>query len=385
MRAMTPSEVSGRVRRTLVHRTDAALYAAAPRLWRRRWQPEARSLLTSALATTPRGFLVADRAADVREHCPDESVALLERADAVLERRFQYFGYPEVVVEDFGADLDPFSGKPWPRKHGKRIDYRRAWPNDPKWIWELNRCQDLPLLVAASLLSGDQRYADDAATRLVSWTETHLPGRGIAWSNGFEAGIRAISLAIAFDGLRGSEQLSAGRSEQIARALWQTVRWIERDPSTGSSANNHRLGELVGIVIVAILVPELKGSDRLLERALAELEAEAARQIRSDGTGAEQAFAYQVFVLDLLLVTLAVLDARNLDPPEGLCAALTRSGDALWAQLSDDEPEPAYGDADDGRALVLDAAPLRSGEASPPQSRHASAMKAPRVPPAGSI
>jgi hypothetical protein len=64
-----------------------------------------------------------------------------------------------VVVEDLGEDTDPFSGSSWPRKHGKRIDYRRDGPGDPKWIWELNRCQDLPLLVSAMLVSGDQRYA----------------------------------------------------------------------------------------------------------------------------------------------------------------------------------------------------------------------------------
>ena len=161
------------------------------------------------------------------------------------------------------------------------------------------------------------------------------------------------------------------------------MRWIERDPSTGSSANNHRLGELVGVVAVAPSFRSSRGSDRRLERALAELEAEVERQIRPTEPDAEQAFAYQVFVLDLLLVALACARRTGLRPPESLCAALTRSGDALWAQLGDDEPEPRYGDSDDGRALVLDAAPtaLRR-EASPPRSPRASAITAPRVSPA---
>jgi uncharacterized heparinase superfamily protein len=361
LRAMTPAEAADRVRRTLGHRTDAALYVAAPRLWRRRWEPEARSLLTSELGAAPLGLLVAERAVGVRDRFPHECMALLERANALLEGRFQFFGYPETAVEDLGADVDPFSGRAWPRKHGKRIDYRRAWPSDPKWIWELNRCQDLPLLVAAWLLSDESRYAEFAAKRLASWIEAHPPGRGIAWSNGFEAGIRAISMSVAFDGLRGSEHLTRARGEQIARALCQSVRWIARDQSTGSSANNHRVGELAGVVAVATLLPELDGSGNMLERALEELGDEAERQIRPDGTGAEQAFAYHVFVLDLLLVIVALLDARDLHAPESLCTALTRSADALWAQMGNDEPEPTYGDADDGRALVLDAAALRTG------------------------
>ena len=357
---MTPAEVTDRVRRTLAHRTDAALYTAAPGVWRRRWRPDARSLIVSKLSTNPQGLLVAERASAVRDRFPKECAALVQRADTILERRFRFFGYPETVVEDLGRDVDPFTGKSWPDKHGKRIDYRRDGPGDPKWIWELNRCQDLPLLVAAMLLSGDQRYAEVAASRLESWIETHPPGRGIAWSNGFEVGMRAISLAVAFDGLRGSEHLFRERAEQIPCALWQAVRWIERDPSTGSSANNHRLGELVGVLAVSALVPELESSERRLEQALAELVEEVGRQIRPDGTGAEQAFAYHLFVLDLLLVAVALLDARGLRAPEPLCAALIHSADALWAQLGDGEPEPRYGDSDDGRVLVLDAADVRS-------------------------
>lgn len=357
---MTPTEVPGRARRAIAHRVDAALFLAVPRLWRRRWQPDSWVLLASDPLAVPQGFLVPERAADIRARFPRESEALLARADALLDNRFRFFGYPEAVVADRGPDVDPFSGRSWPKRHGKRIDYRRAGSADPKWIWELNRCQDLPLLVAAWLLSGESRYAEIAAARLESWIETHPPGRGIAWSSGFEAGVRAISLAVAFDGLRGSAFLPRERAGLIVQALGQHVTWIDRDPSTGSSANNHRIGELVGVVAVSALVPELRDSDRRLESALVALGREVERQIRADGTTAEQAFSYHVFVLDLLLVALALLDARDRRAPNSLCAALHRSADALWAQLDDDEPEPRYGDSDNGRALVLDASDVRS-------------------------
>ena len=357
---MTLTEVAGRARRDLAHRVDAALFLAAPGLWHYRWWPDSHALLASNPVVVPQGFLLPERAAEIRARFPRESDALLVRADALLDSRFRFFGYPEVVVADRGADLDPFSGSSWPRRHGKRIDYRREGPGDPQWIWELNRCQDLPLLVAAWLLSAESRYAEVAAARLESWIETHPPGRGIAWSSGFEAGIRAISLAVAFDGLRGSEFLPRARAERIVLALGQHVTWIDRDPSTGSSANNHRIGELVGKVSVSALVPELPDRDRQLESALMALGREVERQIRADGTTAEQAFSYHVFVLDLLMVALAVLDATDRRAPDSLCAALHRSAAALWAQLDDNEPEPRYGDSDNGRALLLDAADVRS-------------------------
>lgn len=361
LRAMTPAEVLSRAGRTFRHRIDAAMFVAAPGLWRRTWEPGAQALLRSRPAAAPRGFLTAARAADVRMRFPRESEDLVARADLLLEDRYRFFGYGEIVPPDRFLDRDPFTGCLWPDKHGKRIEHRYGEYGDPKWIWELNRCQDLPVLVAGWLLSGDRRYASAAAERLERWIRTHPPGRGIAWSNGFEAGVRAISLTVTIDALRGSPFLPPEREALALRALWQHVRWIERDPATGSSANNHRIGELAGIVAVGVLARELRDADRWLDGALAELAREAGRQIRTDGTNAEQAFGYQVFVLDLLLVTYALSETTGRKVPDALTSALIRSGHALWAQLGDDEPEPTYGDSDDGRALVLDAAERRSG------------------------
>ena len=277
----------------------------------------------------------------------------------MLEGRVRFFGYPEVTLSAEEVDVDPLSGFTWPSRHGKRVSYRSAGAADPKWIWELNRCQEIPVLVAAWLVTDDIRYGSAAGDRLRRWVSSHPPGRGIAWGNGFEAAIRAVSMAVAFDGLRGSGLLSDAATMDILRSLWQHARWIERDPSVGSSGNNHRVGELVGLVAIGSLAPELRDSPSWLGRALPELEREAAKQIRGDGTNVEQAFAYHVFVIDLMLVAAALLERTGRPVPQGITAALSRSGDALWAQLGDDEPAPTYGDTDDGRALVMDAEELR--------------------------
>ena len=66
-----------------------------------------------------------------------------------------------------------------------------------------------------------------------------------------------------------------------------------------------------------------------------------------------------MFVVDLLLVATAALDCAGWPVPARIVDALERAGDALWAQLGRDEPVPAYGDTDDGRAIVLDGRDLR--------------------------
>jgi hypothetical protein len=360
LRAMSSREVADRVARTARHAVDAASFHAAPGAWGARWEPPFDELVRHPFPERAVGFLRADRAAGLRARFPHEADRLVDRADSLAEGSYRFFGYPEMQIgQDRSDDVDPFTGYRWPRRHAKRVGYRGTPPGDPKWIWELNRCQDFPLFVAASLVSGDDRYARAAVERMTSWIAGHPPGRGIAWSNGYEAGLRAISFAVAIDGLRETGIASVSEHERSLRSLWQHARWIERDPSTGSSANNHRIGELVGLVVVGSLAPELVDATRWLDAGVRGLELEARAQIREDGTSVEQAFAYHVLVLDLLLVAAAAIDCAGRELPDGLRASLERSADALWAQLGDGEPDPTYGDSDDGRALRLDGSDLR--------------------------
>jgi Heparinase II/III N-terminus len=288
VRAMSPREVAERSRRSLVNVADAASFHVGRPVWRARWEPDIDRLLVRDPLSAPVGMLTPERAAGLRARFPSEADRLLDRAAAVLERRVRFFGYPEVVLASEPDDNDPFTGRRWPNLHAKRIDYRRDDVGDPKWIWELNRCQSLPLLVAAWLVSGDRQYAQAASDRLESWVDAHPPGRGIAWSSGFEAGIRAISLATAVDALRGSEFLDADPLAKALVSLWQHARWIERDPSIGSSANNHRIGELVGLLVIGAMAPELRPASQWLDEALESLDQQVERQILADGTSSNR-------------------------------------------------------------------------------------------------
>ena len=358
LRAMTAGEVAARVARDARHRTDDLTWRAAPPLWRRRWEPPE---LRSARAQRPRGFLTPEHAHEIATADPQGAAELMARADSIMRGQHLLLGHcVELDEDDRTFTRDVATGFVWPASHGKRLDYRSA-PANPKWAWELNRCQDLPVLTAAWLLSRDDAYAEAAASTMLAWIAQQRVGRGIAWTSGFEAGIRAISLAAAYDALAAAPALEARLRGPVLRALWQHARFIERDPSTHSSANNHRIGELVGLLAVGCLCPELGESRHWTASALGGLRSEAGRQILADGTGAEQSFAYTLFTLDLLLVAVALADATGAEPPAEVLAALERAARALWAQIGADEPEPTYGDDDSGRALPLDGCATRTG------------------------
>ncbi|MGE2731083.1 alginate lyase family protein [Mycolicibacterium vaccae] len=300
-------------------------------------------------------LLDADRAHRIAQRHRDEAERMLTAADMLLTGDRSYFGYDTVNVGSaVDWNLDPNSGYRWPEAPGNRIDHRVA-PSDPKWIWELNRLQHLPLLAQAWLLTGDARYAETACGHLDSWLDQNPTGTGIAWRGAFEPGVRAVSVAIAVQGLRTADALTDELYRRTVRMLDVSARYCWRARSLFSSANNHLVGEMTGLAVVHLLFPELTEPARLFAPALDILVAEADRLILPDGAGAEQSVSYQIFAAEFLAAVAVLLRARGDGVPAELTAALTRGGRYLAALIGASDPDPRYGDDDDSFALRLGA------------------------------
>jgi hypothetical protein len=357
--AMSTEEIRSRLKSQARHRLDDLEYRVARSRWRLRWEPPT-SALSTGCGSQVLGFLTPERARGLTEIQPEAAAHIVAAAEESLAGTARFFGYPELTIrQPVDYSRDPITGRRWPERHGKLIDYRHQTIGDPKLIWELNRCQQLPGLAQAWLLTGDERFAVGAVKTMVSWIAQQTPGRSVAWSNGFEAGLRAISFALCFDALRGSPQMTPAVERQILFSLFQHGHWIVRDPSTHSSANNHVVGELAGLATIALLAPELARAAEWERHAVTSIASQADRQVLSDGLGAEQAFTYTLFVADLLALIVALLEARDRRPPQTMLDALARVGRALWAQLGHQDPAPTYGDTDDAVAMRLDGRDLR--------------------------
>lgn len=296
--------------------------------------------------------IVAGHPADVR--------AVIAEADRCVAGERAYFGYPPVNVgRDIDWRYDPITDFRWPAMAGGRIDHRETI-GDPKWIWELNRLQHLPVLAQAWLFTGESRYAETAFDHLDSWLAQNPVGTGTMWRNAFEVGIRATSVAIALQGLRSSPALTAERYRRLARMLDVSARHCWHARSRFSSANNHLVGELTGLVVVHVMFPELAAPVSLHSRAADALSIAAEQLILPDGAGAEQSISYQVFTAELLAIAVALWRLRGDRVPPRIDAALDRSAQYLAAVVGPDDPDPRYGDDDDGFALRLGAEPKRT-------------------------
>lgn len=319
----------------------------------------------SALAAFREGtgrpvLLDRDRAHDIARREPKLVSELLASASLAKDSRFSLFGYSTVeLAKPIDWHYDPVGDLRWPATASRRMDHRFV-EGDVKWIWELNRLQHLPWLAEAWLFTGDSTFSNTAFEHLDTWIQQNPRGRGIAWRGAFEAGLRAISVAIALQGLRDSPELTVERYQSYVDMLAHSAFRCWRERSRFSSANNHLIGEMVGVVVVAMLFPELRPATDWEVKALGVLTAEADRQILPDGAGAEQSVGYQMATVELLELVAVLIAQVGRRTPTAITDAIGRSAAFLAAFSAGGEPDPRWGDSDQEFALRLGPEQVRT-------------------------
>jgi hypothetical protein len=221
---------------------------------------------------------------------------------------------------------------------------------DPKERWELERQQHLVPLALGAVAAERPEWARLCIDELLRWASSPHPG-----TSGYEASHRLIGWAWTVPLVAG--EASAAELDRIASAYAEDRRLVERTPSRYSSANNHRLAELVGLIAASTL-----DGGTGFEELWRELEDEVALQTYGDGGSREQAGGYFLYVLELLWI--AGLFARSRG------ASLGRLEERLGAMLGwlhatarDDGEPPPFGDDAEDRGLRVDYFEPRSAAA----------------------
>ncbi len=158
--------------------------------------------------------------------------------------------------------------------------------DDPRLTWELERGHDWVTVAAVA----------DQDPRFRSWLEQAVIGEppGAA----MEAAIRIHSL-VAVAALTRPDPPT-----HCAAMIFQHAAFVERHLSAYSSANNHLVVELTGLVIAARVLDTPSRHMAALERAVGE-------QVFGDGVHAEMATHYHAFVLEALALVALVERAHG--------------------------------------------------------------------------
>ncbi len=251
---------------------------------------------------------------------------------------------------------DPETGRLAPLQFSANLNYRdENLVGNIKTLWEPNRHLHLATLAQAFSLTGHARYLDVLGEHLESWLEQNPYRRGPNWTSSLEAAIRLINWSFVWY-LTGGADSPLVQGELRTRwleSIYQHCRFIRKNTSRYSSANNHLIGELTGLYIGSWCWPFWPEAEEWRGFAKRELSREALLQNAPDGVNREQSVAYTQFVLEFLLTA-------------GLCGRVNRDdfGPDYWrrveammgflAALTDSKGKvPMIGDADDGYLLEL--------------------------------
>jgi Heparinase II/III-like protein/Heparinase II/III N-terminus len=294
-----------------------------------------------------------------------DATPYIAQAEAIMAGRYQIF---DLENRDLGAlpewNRDPLTGRLAPLLHAASLDYRdEQLVGNIKYLWEPNRHLHLPQLAQAYALTDELRYAHAVRDQVSSWITQCPCGRGPNWSSCLELAIRLINWSITWQLLGGFEaplfRDAEGRRfrDQWLRSIYQHARAISGRLSRFSSANNHLIGEAAGVWIASLTWNYWPRMRYWGLRCKTILENEALTQNATDGGNREQAFAYQQFVLDFLL--LAGLAARGADDDFSVDYWNRILGmlEFIAAMMDAGGNVPMVGDADDGYVARLSPEP----------------------------
>jgi hypothetical protein len=321
--------------------------------------------------------------------------ALRRDAGEIMSGHWKAFGHLELKVDspprwqkdylagvDLAGDVSAF----------KLSNRGQAGGADIKVIWEPSRWNQLVRLAQAAYVLNDRAAGETCLRWMWDWAQHNPAYRGLNWTSALESGLRlvqftwidalltrsGVGIPLDREGHGPSGGVNRGESraqssytaqeagdqcpalerlrlEILPAHVWFTWRYR----SFGSSANNHRLGELAGLILATARWPALYKLCAPLVDLQDAWEREVVRQFAGDGGNCEQALGYHLFSWEFCWQTHAALRAAGRRVASGTMQRLL-SGARFYAQLKVDEWD--YGDSDNAFVTPFFAEETRAAE-----------------------
>ena len=292
----------------------------------------------------------------IPQGAPPESLlaALREEVAEIVSGRIRAFNTLQLDI-----DLPP----KWHKDYLAGVDLstmesafalnHRALPNgaDVKLIWELSRWNFLVRLAQAAALLKDERAGALLVECLRDWEKVNPPYRGWNWTSALESGMRLIQFAW-MDALMERAGAERTLGEEFQQMLGAHAHFTWRYKTFGSSANNHLLGELVGLIVAVARWPGLVNYAAPLEELQRLWETEVLAQFAEDGGNREQALNYHLFSFEFCWQARLGLLAAGRKVSASVEERLRRAGDFFQAVQTEHEPWD-YGDSDSAYVTPL--------------------------------
>ncbi|HYR89159.1 MAG TPA: alginate lyase family protein [Terriglobia bacterium] len=347
--------------------------------------------LSSHLKTrsSPKFFIDRDGdfyAAALLNHFPGETEKIVGAADLVMRHIFDLLGSGATDLDSverrwikiIGSDgtiqridssvgylpwhADFKSGVGWdPQTFHKNIKFGQTPGVDVKVPWELSRFQHLIPLGQAYCITGNESYAKEYVRQVTDWINTNPCHYGVNWACTMDVSIRAVNWIWAFYLFRNSAAISDDFVVRLLASLLVHANFIRSnleyntayfDGRQSRLNSNHYLSNIVGLLYIAVMFPELKLKEDL-EFAKNEMETELFSQTYADGGDYEHSTFYHRLVAELCLSGFLLLKRNGYVLTPAIEERLQKIGEYVADYLRPDGMAPQIGDADNGRLHPL--------------------------------
>jgi hypothetical protein len=214
----------------------------------------------------------------------------------------------------------------------------------------LSRCQHFAWLGQAYWLSGNEVYAREFCAQVKSWITNNPPQMGVNWVCTMDVAIRTINWLWGIAYFRHSPSLSDEFHVLFYRSMLEHGQHIFNNLEYSENlTSNHYLSDIVGLVYLGFLLPELKDAHKWREFGLHELESEMFKQVYPDGVDFEASTNYHRLVTELFLSATMLAQENGISFSPKYIARLERMIEATRLIMRPDGTIPIIGDQDNGR------------------------------------
>src|SRR5438874_9143205 len=304
------------------------------------------------------GFEDVARSAELQQKLfPQPTAQLIDHARRIVtEHCWPLLGLGEKC---FGIDAidwhrDPLSGFSWPLDYHADINLIRNDGSDARVVWELNRLSHFIALGRAYAITNEDIFSKEFFQQLNEWRVQNPTARGVNWNCAMEVALRAINLLAALQLFLRAPEMDEVALKDFLTLFAQHGAHIQRNVEFSDIANsNHYLADVVGLLWLGLMLPELKAASEWRELGLRELLREMDQQILPDGADNEASTGYHRLKAEMFLYSFVLCHFNGIDIDEKYWSKLRAMIEYVRAYIRPDGKAPLIGDSDSGQFLPV--------------------------------
>lgn len=286
---------------------------------------------------------------------------IIKESDFIVDNIYESISGEKInIIEEIDWNYDYIFNHSWEIKHYSLYTLKnKDVLTDIKHVWEFSRFYHLVILAQAYVITDNEKYVKKIIEDIISWDLQNKFNYSVNWTVSMEVSIRVVNLIQCIDLIRNSDLMSERIINKVNNMIYNHATYIWNNLEKGLNTNNHYLSNLIGLIWSGVYFKQSndkklrRNSRRYINFGLKQLDHELGYQIYDDGFSYEDSTSYHCLNLEMLLLTIDVLNKNQIKYSNNLYNTTKKMVIALHKILINNNI-PVIGDIDNGRLIKID-------------------------------